>query len=71
VLAHKIELRPAAGQAEYLDKASGPQRRGDNLLLGHFSESGKKPRLPKDVKGGFAPREKPKFKVMGQMRAEN
>jgi putative transposase len=38
LLAHKIELRPSAEQAEYLDKACGSRRHCYNQLLEHFSK---------------------------------
>ncbi|MFK0573219.1 RNA-guided endonuclease InsQ/TnpB family protein [Endozoicomonas sp.] len=38
LLAHKIELRPTASQAEYLDRACGSRRHAFNQLLAHFSQ---------------------------------
>ena len=40
LLAHKIELRPTAQQAEYLDRACGSRRHAFNQLLAHFSQEG-------------------------------
>lgn len=40
LLAHKIELRPTAKQADYLDRACGCRRHCFNQLLGHFKEDG-------------------------------
>ena len=42
LLAHKVELRPTAEQAEYLDKACGSRRHAFNQLLAHFSQEGVK-----------------------------
>jgi len=42
LLAHKIELRPTAEQATYLDKACGSRRHCFNQLLAHFKEEGVK-----------------------------
>jgi len=42
LLAHKIELRPTAGQAEYLSRACGSRRYCYNQLLAHFSQDGVK-----------------------------
>lgn len=42
LLAHKIELRPTAEQATYLDKACGTRRHCYNQLLAHFSQEGVK-----------------------------
>lgn len=42
LLAHKLELRPTAPQAEYLDKACGSRRHCYNQLLNHFSQAGVK-----------------------------
>lgn len=42
LLAHKIELRPTASQAEYLDKGCGSRRHCYNQLLNHFSQAGVK-----------------------------
>lgn len=39
LLAHKIELRPTAEQAEYFDKACGSRRHCYNQLLAHFSQA--------------------------------
>ncbi|EDZ65517.1 transposase, IS605 family [Nitrosococcus oceani AFC27] len=38
LLAHKIELRPKASQAEYLNKSCGSRRHCYNQLLEHFSK---------------------------------
>ncbi len=38
LLAHKIELRPTAQEAEYLDRACGSRRHCFNQLLAHFSK---------------------------------
>jgi putative transposase len=38
LLAHKIELRPTAEQADYLRKACGSRRHCFNQLLAHFSQ---------------------------------
>lgn len=38
LLAHKIELRPTAEQAVYLDKVCGSRRHCYNQLLEHFSK---------------------------------
>ncbi|MGO0306070.1 RNA-guided endonuclease InsQ/TnpB family protein [Endozoicomonas acroporae] len=40
LLAHKIELRPTAQQADYLDRACGSRRHAFNQLLAHFSQEG-------------------------------
>lgn len=42
LLAHKIELRPTAEQADYLDRACGSRRHCFNQLLAHFSQEGVK-----------------------------
>ena len=42
LLAHKIELRPTADQANYLYQACGSRRFAYNQLLGHFSLEGMK-----------------------------
>lgn len=42
LLAHKIELRPTARQAEYLDRACGSRRHAFNQLLAHFNQEGVK-----------------------------
>ena len=42
LLAHKIELRPTAQQAEYLDRACGSRRHAFNQLLAHFNQEGVK-----------------------------
>ena len=41
-LAHKIELRPTAEQAEYFARACGSRRHGYNQLLAHFQQPGVK-----------------------------
>jgi putative transposase len=40
LLAHKIELRPTADQANYLDRACGARRHCYNQLLEHFKQPG-------------------------------
>ncbi|MBK1649820.1 RNA-guided endonuclease InsQ/TnpB family protein [Rhabdochromatium marinum] len=42
LLAHKIELRPTAEQADYLARACGSKRHCYNQLLGHFKQNGVK-----------------------------
>lgn len=42
LLAHKIELRPTAEQADYLDRACGSRRHAFNQLLAHFNQEGVK-----------------------------
>jgi putative transposase len=42
LLAHKIELRPAQAQAEYLSRACGSRRHCYNQLLAHFGQDGVK-----------------------------
>jgi putative transposase len=42
LLAHKIELRPTAEQAEYLNQACGARRHCYNQLLAHFQQEGVK-----------------------------
>jgi putative transposase len=42
LLAHKIELRPTAEQADYLDRACGSRRHAFNHLLAHFKQDGVK-----------------------------
>lgn len=42
LLAHKIELRPNAAQAEYFARACGSRRHCYNQLLAHFSQPGVK-----------------------------
>lgn len=42
LLAHKIELYPTAGQAEYLDRACGSRRHCFNQLLAYFKQDGVK-----------------------------
>lgn len=40
LLAHKIELRPTAPQADYLARACGSRRHCYNQLLAHFKQPG-------------------------------
>lgn len=42
LIAHKIELRPDAEQADYLNRACGARRHCYNKLLAHFSQDGVK-----------------------------
>lgn len=42
LLAHKVELRPTAQQADYLARACGSRRHCYNRLLDHFSQPGVK-----------------------------
>ena len=42
LLAHKIELRPTAAQADYLARACGSRRHCYNQLLAHFKQPGVK-----------------------------
>lgn len=42
LLAHKIEVRPSAAQAEYINRACGTRRHAYNQLLAHFSQDGVK-----------------------------
>lgn len=42
LIAHKIELRPTAEQADYLNRACGARRHCYNQLLGYFGQDGVK-----------------------------
>lgn len=42
LLAHKVELRPSAAQADYLNRACGARRHCYNQLLAHFKQVGVK-----------------------------
>lgn len=42
LLAHKIEIRPNAAQADHINRACGTRRHAYNQLLAHFSQPGVK-----------------------------
>ena len=42
LLAHKVELRPAAAQAEFRTRVCGSRRHCYNQLLAHFQQPGAK-----------------------------
>lgn len=42
LLAHKVEIRPNAAQADYINRACGIRRHAYNQLLAHFSQPGVK-----------------------------